>query len=197
MSKLTSWLRDRGVTRDRHKLPEAAKVGRYSSSNLTANSFLHCTERSPVQIGAFCAIAPEVLFVCHANHPTETASVFGLQDQILKTKTIYEYLRTKGPIIVGNDVWIGTRATILSGVTIGDGAVVAAGSVVSKNVPPYAIVAGNPAKFVKYRFSEEIIAAMCKIRWWDWSIEMIVGEKAAFDLPAEEFVRRFERTGDV
>ncbi|WP_281015799.1 MULTISPECIES: CatB-related O-acetyltransferase [unclassified Mesorhizobium] len=194
---MTKWLRDKGLLGDRHKLPEAAKVGRHSHSNLTASSFLHCTERSPVQIGAFCAIAPEVLFVCQANHPTETASNFGLQDQILKTKTVYEYLRTKGPIIVGNDVWIGTRATILSGVTIGDGAVVAAGSVVSKDVPPYAIVAGNPARFVKYRFSEEVIAAMRKIRWWDWPIEMIVEERAAFDLPAAEFVKRFERTGDT
>ncbi|RWD67875.1 CatB-related O-acetyltransferase [Mesorhizobium sp.] len=197
MSKLTNWLRDRGFLRQRHKLPEAVKVGRHSHSNLTAGCFLHCTNQSPVQIGAFCSIAPEVLFVCHANHPTETASNFGLQDRILKTKTLYDYLRTKGPIIVGNDVWIGTRATILSGVTIGDGAIVASCSVVTKDVPPYAIVAGNPARFVKYRFAEETITAMRNIRWWDWPIEKIMEEKAAFDLPAEEFVKRFERTGEA
>ncbi|WP_352629335.1 CatB-related O-acetyltransferase [Mesorhizobium sp. M0496] len=142
-------------------------------------------------IGAFCAFAREVIFICQANHPTETASNFGLQDQILGTKTSMEYLRTKGPIVIGNDVWVGARATIMSGVTIGDGAVVAACSVVTKDVPPYAIVAGNPARVIKYRFSEDTIAAMLKIRWWDWPIERIKHEKAAFDLPAEQFVLRF------
>ncbi|WP_245458437.1 CatB-related O-acetyltransferase [Mesorhizobium sp. M8A.F.Ca.ET.057.01.1.1] len=92
---------------------------------------------------------------------------------------------------MGNDVWVGARATILSGVNIGNGAVVAACSVVTKDVEPYAIVAGNPARFVRYRFSEDTIAAMQKIRWWDWPIERIKQENAAFDLPAEEFVRRF------
>jgi carbonic anhydrase/acetyltransferase-like protein (isoleucine patch superfamily) len=105
---------------------------------------------------------------------------------------MYEYLRTKGSIVVGNDVWVGTRAIILSGVTIGDGAIVAAGSVVTKDVPPYAIVAGNPARLIRYRFSDETIAAMCRIRWWDWPLEVIEQEKAAFDLPAEEFAKRFE-----
>jgi serine acetyltransferase len=74
----------------------------------------------------------------------------------------------KGDIIIENDVWIGATATIMSGVKISNGAVIGAGSVVTKDVPPYAIVAGNPAKVVKYRFTEEQIEKLLSIAWWDW-----------------------------
>jgi acetyltransferase-like isoleucine patch superfamily enzyme len=80
---------------------------------------------------------------------------------------------SKGIIEIGNDVWIGTSAIILSGVKIGHGAVVAAGSIVTKSVPPYAIVGGNPAKIIKYRLSEEKIEELLEMKWWDWSEEKI------------------------
>lgn len=199
MSRLTIWARARGYLREKPAapppvLPPHVTIGRYSTG-VDADSFLFPTEKSPVKIGAFCAIAQDNLFICQADHPTNTASNFGLQDQILKTKSPRDYLLTKGPIILGNDVWVGARSTVLSGVTIGDGAVVAACSVVTKDVPPYAIVAGNPARVIKYRFSEDTIAGMLKIRWWDWPIEKIKREKAAFDLPAAEFVHRFRQNG--
>ncbi|TIX41061.1 MAG: CatB-related O-acetyltransferase, partial [Mesorhizobium sp.] len=111
--------------------------------------------------------------------------------QLFKTRSTFEYLRTNGPIKLGHDVWIGTDAIVLSGVTIGDGAVIAARSVVARDVPPYAIVGGNPARIIKYRFPDPTIAAMQKIRWWDWPTERLMREKAAFDLPAEQFVARF------
>lgn len=76
--------------------------------------------------------------------------------------------------MIENDVWIGHDVTILRGVTIGNGAVIAAKSVVTKNVPPYAIVGGNPAKIIKYRFSKKIVQKLQNIKWWDWSIEKIV-----------------------
>ncbi|BAB51296.1 chloramphenicol acetyltransferase [Mesorhizobium japonicum MAFF 303099] len=190
MSRLSLWLRASRLLPPKNPLPPFVTLGRYSHG-VHKGSFLFLSEEAPVKIGAFCAIAAEVLFICHADHPTETASNFGLQDQILKTKKTIEYLRTKGPIVLGNDVWVGARATILSGVTIGDGAVVAACSVVTKDVPPYAIVAGNPAKLIRYRFPADTIAALREIRWWDWPIERIKQEKSAFELPAEEFVRRF------
>jgi serine acetyltransferase len=79
----------------------------------------------------------------------------------------------KGDIIIENDVWIGATTTIMSGVKISNGAVVAAGSIVTKDVPPYAIVAGNPAKVVKYRFTEEQIKKLLLISWWDWDEQKI------------------------
>ena len=82
----------------------------------------------------------------------------------------------KGDIIVGNDVWIGAKATIMSGVKIGDGAIVGATATVTKDVPPYAIVAGNPAKIIKYRFNEKQIESLLKIAWWDWTEDRIKTE---------------------
>jgi hypothetical protein len=80
----------------------------------------------------------------------------------------------RGDIVIGNDVWVTFGSYVLSGVTIGDGAVVATGGVVTKDVPPYAIVGGNPAKVIRYRFSEEQIAALLEIKWWDWTDEEII-----------------------
>ena len=94
---------------------------------------------------------------------------------------------------IGNDVWIGTEAFILSGVTIGDGAVIAARSVVTRDVAPYAVVAGNPARQVRLRFSETVIDALERIRWWDWPITEI---QSAWPLllssDVEAFVAKFE-----
>ena len=80
---------------------------------------------------------------------------------------------SKGPTRIGNDVWIGDGATILSGVTIGDGAVVGARAVVAQDVPPYHVVAGNPAREVRARFAPEVVAALLRIRWWDWPLDGI------------------------
>ena len=78
-----------------------------------------------------------------------------------------------GDIIIENDVWVGARSTIMSGVKISNGAVVAAGSVVTKDVPPYTIVGGNPARIIKYRFDESQIEKLLKISWWDWDEDKI------------------------
>ena len=82
--------------------------------------------------------------------------------------------KTKGNVIIGNDVWIGMNVFILSGVTIGDGAVVGAGALVSKDVPPYAIVGGNPAKIIRYRFDPQTIKKLLSIAWWNWSDDEII-----------------------
>jgi hypothetical protein len=94
---------------------------------------------------------------------------------------------SKGDVTIGNDVWIGAHATILSGVTIGDGAVVGAGAVVAKDVPPFGIVVGNPARLLRYRFSDEQRAALLRIRWWEWPDEKVmasVEELSCADLSA-------------
>lgn len=95
------------------------------------------------------------------------------------------------PITIGNDVFIGMNVTVLDGVTIGDGAVVGAGCVVSKDVPPYAVVVGCPMKILRYRFPEETIAALLRIRWWDWPDEKLPEVEAMF-FDVEAFVRRFQ-----
>jgi len=129
-------------------------------------------------IGKFCAIATGVTFIMNgANHAltgfsTYPFNIFGHGwEEGFDVATIEAGFR--GDTIVGNDVWIGHEATIMPGVTIGDGAIVAAKSVVVADVPPYAIVGGNPAKPIRRRFSDESIAELLTIRWWDWSTDRI------------------------
>jgi len=83
-------------------------------------------------------------------------------------------LTSKGSVVIGNDCWIGTEVMILSGVNIGHGAVIGARAVVSKDVPPYAVVVGNPARVVKFRFAEDIIERLLTLQWWDWSADKIL-----------------------
>ncbi|TIL82183.1 MAG: CatB-related O-acetyltransferase [Mesorhizobium sp.] len=194
MSKLTTWLRRKTILRSKSKVPAGVKVGR-ESHGISERNFHNCTSDSPVDIGAFCSIAPEVLFLCKSDHPMNTASTFPLQARffaINSKKANLQYLRSRGPIRVGNDVWIGTRATILSGVTIGDGAIIAAGSVVTKDVPPYTLVGGNPAKVIRQRFDQDTVNALLQIKWWDWPDIRLKAERDAFDLPAEAFARRYQ-----
>lgn len=128
-------------------------VGRYTYGGLKVYS---SAPNNRLSIGSFCSIAPEVVFVLNNEHRTDTVSTYPFKVKMFHSAK-YE-AESKGGIIVGDDVWIGARATILDGVTIGQGAVVAAGAVVTKDVPPYAIVGGVPAKVLKYRFSDEIVS---------------------------------------
>lgn len=123
-----------------------------------------------LQIGRYSSIAHDVTFIIDMNHDFKKVCQ-GRINGIPYSRP--ELTRRKGQIIIMNDCWIGEKVTILSGVTIGNGAVVAANSVVSKDVPPYAIVAGNPAKVIGYRFNESQIEALLLIRWWNWSAEKV------------------------
>ena len=121
-------------------------------------------------------IASDVTFIMNgANHLSDAIStfpfaIFGEDWSKAMEGKVYP---TKGDTIIGNDVWIGYGATIMPGVTVGDGAIIATKSVVTKDVEPYAIVGGNPAKEIKKRFSEEEITNLLEIQWWDWPIEKI------------------------
>ncbi len=127
-------------------------------------------------IGKFCMIASDVEFIMNgANHLTKSISsypfaIFGKSWENAMDDKKYP---TKGNTEVGNDVWIGFKATILPGVKIGDGTIIGSCSVVTKDVEPYSIVGGNPAKVIRKRFADEKIKDLLELRWWDWEIEKI------------------------
>lgn len=128
-------------------------------------------ENSNLIIGKYCSIALEVKFFLGGNHRMDRVSTW------IHPSVEDDNLRSSGNITIGNDVWIGYNATIMSGVTIGDGAVIAANSTVVKDVPPYSITGGNPAKHIKHRFSKEDIDFLLKEKWWNWSPEKIQKNK--------------------
>ena len=131
-----------------------------------------------LQIGKFCSIACGVKFLFNsANHTLSSFSTYPFplffEEWGLEKKDITNAWDNKGDIVIGNDVWGGYEAAILAGVTIADGAIIGTRAVVTKDVPPYTIVGGVPAKPIKRRFSEETISALLEIQWWDWSEERI------------------------
>lgn len=129
-------------------------------------------------IGKFCSIAcnAKFLFNC-ANHTLSSLSTYTFplffDDWQLDKKNVKEAWDNKGDIIIGNDVWIGYDAVIMAGVTIGDGAIIGTRAVVTKDVKPYTIVGGVPAKSIRKRFSDDIISKLLKIKWWDFDEERI------------------------
>lgn len=147
------------------------------------------------KIGKFCSIGPNLIsgYGVHPINGLSTSPAFySLANQcgttFSKTNKITENL----PINIGNDVFIGMNVTILDGVTIGDGAIIGAGAVVSKDIPPYAIAYGSPIQVVKYRFDQQTIDELLKIKWWDFDTEKLQEvEKHFFD--TQQFVEKFKQ----
>lgn len=124
----------------------------------------------------FCSIASNVKIYLGGNHRVDWVSTypFGhIHQNKFNNFNGEGHPSTKGDVIIGNDVWIGDNVTIMSGVTIGDGSIIANNSHVVKDVEPYTLVGGNPAKFIKYRFTKEQIEKLLEIKWWDWDDEKI------------------------
>lgn len=129
-------------------------------------------------IGKFCSIACGTKFLFNsANHTLKSLSTYTFplfyEDWNLEKSNITTAWDNKGDIIIGNDVWIGYKAIIMAGVHVGNGAIIAAHAVVTKDVQPYTIVGGVPARFIRKRFNEEIIQELEKLKWWNWPIEKI------------------------
>ncbi|MDD5549401.1 MAG: CatB-related O-acetyltransferase [Sulfurovaceae bacterium] len=143
--------------------------------------YLFPLSKDSLIIGKFVQIAHGVRFITSsANHKTSGFSTYPFTTFMLTSQTtseditaMFEESKNKGDIVVGNDVWMGMDATIMPGVKIGDGAIIGAKSVVTKDVAPYTIVGGNPATVIKKRFDDYTIKVLLDIRWWNWSIEEI------------------------
>ena len=150
-------------------------------------------EKSNLVIGDFCSIATNVLIFLGGNHKSQRVSTWVYVEDDIPA------IESNGDVVIGNDVWIGFGATIMSGVNIGDGAVVAANALVVKDVPPYAVVGGNPAKIIKYRFTEEQIERLINIQWWNWE-ESLISENTRLlfnsDL-TDEVLEQMEKINDT
>jgi virginiamycin A acetyltransferase len=156
-----------------------ARTARYSSYQIGDWSYgeptlLSWGEGATLNIGRFCSIAPKVIIMLGGEHRVDWVTTYPFNKIFAEAKGFTGHPRTKGDVIIGNDVWIGYDALILSGVSIANGAVVAARSVVVEDVAPYSIVAGNPARHIRFRFAESTIAALEQIAWWDWPLPKIM-----------------------
>jgi acetyltransferase-like isoleucine patch superfamily enzyme len=144
--------------------------GTYVDRNVNIISW---SDEYKVRLGRYNSIGRDCNFFLHANHRydwiTTSSQLWGpVTPEIAEMHMKMGHPTCNGDIIVENDVWIGAKSTIMSGVKIENGAVIAACSVVTKDVPPYAIVGGNPAKIIRYRFTPEQIENLLKIKWWEW-----------------------------
>lgn len=161
---------------------------------LNNHTYTNSEIRKGVEVGSYCSIAGDVKFMNKDEHACiinpKIISCYPFKG-LLGYGTDELLAGGKGPIIIGNDVWIGEGARIMSNVRIGDGAVIAAQTVVTKDVPPYALCAGNPGRIKKYRFTKEQIGELLKIKWWEWSVDKIKENFADF-LDVDIFIRKYK-----
>jgi acetyltransferase-like isoleucine patch superfamily enzyme len=145
-------------------------IGRYTYGE---PSVLEWGEGMSLKVGSFCSISTNVTILLGGNHRGDWVTTFPFNVIFEEFTCMEGHPSSNGDVIIGNDVWIGMNALILSGVMIGDGAIIAANSVVTKDVEPYSIVGGNPAKKIKNRFDDKTIEGLLQIKWWDWELEKI------------------------
>lgn len=167
---------------------ESVTVGDHSYGMLDVRFFC-TTAGEKLQIGNYVSIANDVIFILGGQHQTKTFTTFPLRAYFTRIDNNMDS-HSKGPIVIEDEVWIGSGVIILSGVNIGRGAIIGAGAVITKDIPPYAIVVGNPARIVRYRFSQEIISQMEDLKLRDISNDVICNN---FDL----FYENIEINSDV
>jgi acetyltransferase-like isoleucine patch superfamily enzyme len=169
-----------------------ADRGTYFDRNVNLISW---SDDFKVKLGKYNSIGRDCNFFLHANHRydwiTTSSQLWGpVTPEIAEMHMKMGHPTCNGDIIIENDVWIGAKSTIMSGVKISNGAVVGACSVVTKDVPPYAIVGGNPAKVIKYRFTQEQIEKLLKIKWWEWEENKL--KEKGFSLWSENITKFIE-----
>jgi acetyltransferase-like isoleucine patch superfamily enzyme len=125
-------------------------------------------EGTTLRIGAYCSISSEVQIFLGKNHRVDWVSSYPFPAFFVEAKHIPEFGVSRGDVTIGSDVWLCANCMILSGVTVGHGAVIGAGAVVTRDVQPYSVVAGNPAKHVRWRFDEKMRQELLATAWWDW-----------------------------
>ena len=179
---------------DFYDIGEGLTMGRHSYGRPLVRWYYGDDAR--VRIGHFVAIADDVVMNIGGGHPTAWVSTFPFRTRFRQPGAYRDGLpAAERDIVVGSDVWIGRGARILAGVQIGDGAVIAAYAVVSSDVRPYAIAAGNPAREVRRRFSDEQIERLLRIRWWEWPDEEILRAVPLLSSPSiEDFLERYDRS---
>ena len=152
-----------------------------------------------LRIGNYCSIAKGVIIALGGEHHTDTLTTYPFSQTFpeLAGDVDPALEMTRGDVIIGNDVWICRDAFIRSGVTIGDGAIIGAGAVVTRNVEPYAVVVGNPARVARYRFPEEQRKRMLTIAWWNWPLEVIKKAWPVLDAGDVEALERFARENNL
>lgn len=176
----------RGVTLDKQVTNPNIVVGRFSyySGYYHGHSFDDCARYlmrdegvDRLLIGSFCSIGSGAAFIMAGNqgHRNDWISTFPFywMPEVPAFASSTNGFLPAGDTVIGNDVWIGSEAIIMPGVSIGDGAVIGTRSVVTRDVAPYAIVGGNPAKFIRSRFEEGIVQLLLEMRWWDWPEETL------------------------
>lgn len=170
------------------------QVGDLSYGHPDTNSprIVYFGEKSNLSIGKFCSIAENVTIFIGGYHDYAMVSTYPFSSAFTDIPPI-NVLVDKGETRIENDVWIGANVIIMAGVRIGNGAVVASGSVVTQNVPDYAIVGGNPARVIKYRFMPNQIEALLRIQWWKWDIEKIkVSSVLLNSRNIDSFIKKFD-----
>lgn len=151
-------------------------IGRFTSINGPMTDIY--SKINPVKIGSFSSIARNVS-IQEYNHSFDRVTTYLIHKNIFNGEMVDD-ISSKGPVIIGNDVWIGAQSIVLSGSRIGDGAIIGANSVVIGNIPPYSIAVGSPARVIKIRFDENKINYLLDLKWWDWDLDEIKKYKEFF-----------------
>ena len=151
-------------------------IGAFSyASDLKINDYSdsepYGTAAGEISIGRFCSLGSEITIILGGSHDHQAVTTSPMVPLVEDHRAAPQ--NEKARVLIGNDVWIGNNVIIISDVRIGDGAVIGAGSVITKDVPPFSVVVGNPGRVAKYRFAEKTVRALLEIRWWDWRIDEI------------------------